>query len=465
MVRRWVQLFFAVLIGASCVDAKPPNILFLISDDQRADTIAAFGNPRIQTPHLDSLVRRGVSFTRAVCANPICVASRAEILTGNSGFRNGILAIRGQQMKKGMPSWPRTLREAGYETWYVGKWHTTGRPSAWGYTDSLGLYAGGGGKWMQPQKDWKGFEVTGYKGWIFQTDDRQFFPEKGVGLTPDISEKFADAAIELIRRAPKNPFFLHVNFTAPHDPLLMPPGYEGVYDPEKMELPANFLPEHPFDHGNLHGRDEELLPFPRPPRLVKEVLAMYYAIISDMDAQVGRILQTLAETGQSEHTIVIYTSDHGMAVGSHGLRGKQNMYEHTVNVPLIIAGPGIPENEKRDAQVYLRELFPTTCELAGIEIPEEVEGKSFAEVLKGNVAGAHQEVYCYFRDCQRMVRDDRWKLIYYPLIDRYQMFDLKEDPLELADLAQDTDSADVFGRLKDRLTAWRAEMGEGEESE
>lgn len=441
-------------------DEKKPNILFLISDDQRADTVGALGNPRIRTPHLDELVRSGVTFTRAVCANPICVASRAEILTGNSGFRNGIMAIKGQRLKEPMPSWPRTLADAGYETWYVGKWHTTGRPSTWGYSDTLGLYAGGGGKWMESQKDWKGFEVTGYKGWIFQTDDGKLFPERGVGLTPDISSKFADAAIEFIRREPGKPFFLHVNFTAPHDPLFMPPGYEGVYPPEQMELPSNFLPEHPFDHGNLHGRDEDLLPFPRPRGLVKEVIAMYYAVISDLDDQVGRILAALDETGQRENTLIIYTSDHGLSLGSHGLRGKQNMYEHTVNVPLIVSGPGIPANERRDAQVYLRELFPTTCDVAGVEIPQNVEGKSFSKVLAGEEKSTHDEVFCYFRDCQRMVRKEGWKLIYYPLIDRYQLFDLGEDPYEQADLAGESKYKDRFEVLKKRLADWRVEVGD-----
>ncbi|MFV1995738.1 MAG: sulfatase, partial [Verrucomicrobiales bacterium] len=163
-----VTLLGGLLEGA----AERPNILFLISDDQRADTISALGNKRISTPNLDALVERGVTFTRAVCANPICVASRAEILTGNSGFRNGIIPLPGLgRLQENMPSWPRTLMDAGYETCYVGKWHTTGRPSTWGYTDTIGLFSGGGGKWMKPQKDWKGFEVTGYKGWIFQTDD------------------------------------------------------------------------------------------------------------------------------------------------------------------------------------------------------------------------------------------------------------------------------------------------------
>ena len=156
-----------------------------------------------------------------------------------------------------------------------------------------------------PESDWRhcngsrGREVTGYRGWMFQTDDRKLFPEKGVGLTPDISARFADAAIEFIKRRSEKPFFLQVNFTAPHDPLLTPPGFEKTYDPAKMPIPPNFLPEHPFDHGNLKGRDERLLPWPRTRKDIQQDLATYYAVISHMDAQIGRILKALDSTRTS----------------------------------------------------------------------------------------------------------------------------------------------------------------------
>jgi arylsulfatase A-like enzyme len=300
--------------------------------------------------------------------------------------------------------------------------------------------------------------VTGYRGWVFQTDDRKLFPEKGVGLTPDISNRFADAAVTFIRRKPKKPFFLHVNFTAPHDPLLLPPGYEKMYDPTKMPLPANYLPRHPFDHGNARGRDEVLLPFPRTKKDVREEIAAYYAVISHLDAAIGRILAALEETGQAKETVVIFSSDHGVAIGSHGLRGKQNMYEHTIGVPLIFRGPGIPHGARRDAQVYLRDLFPTTCELAGIEIPKAVEGKSLVGVIRGKEKGVYPQVFGYFKDVQRMIRTDRFKLIHYPKIERYQLFDLRADPNELHDLSGDDGHKAVFAGLRKKLEAWQKEV-------
>jgi len=449
----------AVSFGFANERVKKPNVLFLLSDDQRPDTIAALGNSSIQTPNLDRLVREGTTMTRAVSANPICTPSRAEILTGCSGFRNHVLDFGGQ-IDKELATWPDTMRAVGYHTWYVGKWHNDGRPTDHGFQRSLGLFAGGGGRWAQDRVDFKGSPITGYRGWVFQDDARRMFPERGVGLTPEISKHFADAAIELIRHKPAEPFFLQVNFTAPHDPLLMPPGYDDRYDWQTIPLPKNFVAEHPFDHGNLLGRDERLLTRPHTRDQVRQLTAMYYCVITHMDEQIGRILQALEDTGQGRNTIVIFSSDQGVALGSHGLRGKQNMYEHTIGVPLVLRGPGIPPGRRRAAQVYLRDLFPTVCDLTGTKIPESVEGRSFAGVLRGREETIHPTVFCYFRDKQRMVRTDRWKLIHYPQIARWQLFDLENDPHEIHDLVDDAAYADVTAHLKAKLVDWQQQVGD-----
>ena len=434
-----------------------PNVLLIVSDDQRPDTIHALGNPLIRTPTLDSLVRQGMTFTRAVAPNPLCVPSRAEIMTGCDGFRNRV-GVLGSIMNPDLMRWADCMRGAGYHTWYVGKWMNDGRPINRGYKESDGLFASGGPKWMKPQVDHHGRLVTGYRGWIFQDDAGNKFPEKGVGLTPKIDKEFADAAIRFIKRKPQEPFFLHVNFTAPHDPLLMPPGYEGRYDPEKMLLPPNFLPRHPFDHGNFKGRDELLLPWPRTSKDVREDLAVYYAVISHMDEQIGRILEALEQTGQRDETIVIFTSDQGLAMGSHGLRGKQNMYEHTLGTPLVWRGPGIPKGQHTSAQCYLRDLYPTICELAGIDIPETVQGRSLVPVIRGEKESIYPCVFGHFRNAQRMIRTDRWKLIHYPKIGKFQLFDLANDPYELNSLANNSQHADLMTQLHDRLRAWQKDV-------
>ncbi|MPY90230.1 MAG: sulfatase-like hydrolase/transferase [Luteitalea sp.] len=445
-------------LGAEQLPERP-NVLLLLSDDQRPDTIDALGNSVIRTANLDRLIREGTTFLRAAASYPLCVPSRAEILTGATGFRNGVLPAHSNRLDPSLETWAEVMRDAGYHTWYVGKWHTSGRPSDHGYEKTLGLFASGGGEPTFP-RDVHGRKVTGYRGWVFQTDAKETFPDQGVGVTPDISERIAAAAIDVIARKPERPFFLHVNFTAPHDPLLLPPGYEELYRPESMPLPANFQPLHPFDHGNFWGRDEQLLPWPRTPADVRADLAAYYAVISHMDASIGRILKALEETEQLEKTLIIFASDHGLAMGSHGLRGKQNMYEHTIGVPLIVRGPNIPRGKRTKAQVYLRDLFPTTCELTGIPIPDSVQGRSFAPILSGTKEAIYRHIFGLFGDSQRMVRGERYKLIEYPQIEQTQFFDLERDPWELNNLADDPAHAAVVRELRDVLRRWQQEMND-----
>lgn len=453
-----IPLFVLLTPILASAAEKPPNVLFILTDDQRPDTIGAGGNKIISTPHLDRLTRRGTGFSFAHCAHPLCVPSRVEILTGTTGFTNGILQRGSMKLKPGLPFWPAVMRDSGYDTCYVGKWHTAGRPRDRGYAQTLGLFSSGGGRFWKPKTDYKGDPVTGYRGWIFQTNDRKLFPEQGVGLTPNISAKFADAAIQFLKRKSTKPYFLHVNFTAPHDPLLWPPGFKEKYRADSMPLPPNYLPEHPFDHGNLRGRDEKLLPWPRTKKAIQENLAVYYAVISHLDQQIGRILTALKESGQEDNTIVIFSSDHGLAVGSHGLMGKQNMYDHTVQVPLILAGPGIPKAANRNGIVYLRDLFPTVCDLTGIKVPKGVEGKSVVPLLKDRRKAIHKRAFCYFNDSQRMIRDHQWKLISYPRINKYQLFHRPTDPFEKRDLAKVPQHRDTFARLKQELKAWQEQV-------
>lgn len=445
----------AITATVAVGDDARPNILLIVSDDQRADTIHALGNDLTRTPALDRLVREGLTFTRAVTASPICVASRAELLTGRDGVRNGH-HDHGFTPADNVRCLAEVLRDAGYATCYTGKWHTSGRPSARGYASTAGLFAGGGDAWpLTFPADWRGRPVTGYVGWVFQTDDGMLQPQRGVGLTPDINSLLADAAVEFLSQARDTPFFLHVNFTAPHDPLLIPPGTEFQYDPAAIPLPRNFAPQHPFDHGNLHGRDELLFASPRTPEETREELAVYYAVISHMDAQIGRILTALDKAGSTDNTIIVFTSDHGLAIGSHGLRGKQNMYEHTIGVPLIVRGRGIPKGERTAAQCYLRDLYPTLCQLAGATAPDDLDGRSLVPVFRDRQAAIHEAVFTHFGPYQRAIRTAEWKYVAYPQANREQLFHLTSDPDEIQDLSMAADRAGVRDELRHRLTGWR----------
>jgi arylsulfatase A-like enzyme len=439
--------------------AARPNIVFILTDDMRPDAMGLLGHPVVKTPNLDSLAREGVTFTRAVVGYPICHVSRAELFTGCCAFRTGV-QYRGKALDATLALWPDTFRRSGYRTWFSGKWHNDGHPKTRGFQTTSGLFSSGGDKTRVPMLDHAGRPATGYTGWTFKTDQGAVEHDKGVGLTPDTDRFISDGAIDLIQSNPSEPFFLQVSFAGPHDPRIDPRGYEHRYDPAKVPLPANFVKEHPFDHGNASGRDEILLKRPRDPDEVRAELAVYFAVIANLDEQVGRIVAALRESGAWENTVLIFSSDHGLALGSHGLIGKQNMYEHTVGVPLMMRGPGIPQGQRISAQCYLRDLFPTTCDLADIPIPRTVQSRSLAPLLAGKDAPIYDEVYSCFTDTQRMIRDSQWKLVWYPKLKRYQLFDVIEDPNELHDKSKAPEHAQRVEAMTIKLEAWLKQNGD-----
>lgn len=444
-------LLFAFCLFAEAFAA--PNVLLVVSDDQRPDTIHALGNAVIETPTLDRLVASGTSFTRAYSGYPICYASRAQILTGTPAFK-ALAKYPGSAVNPQLATMAATLQKAGYHTCYTGKWHNDGHPMQRGYTTTSGLYSSGGAKGVtQPDIDDRGRPLTGYRGWTFKDADNKAELDKGVGLQPDNSRHVAEGAIQGIQNAPKDkPWFVHVNLAFPHDPRMWPAGMKNRYDAAKMVLPVNFAKDHPFDHGNRGGRDEVLLPIPRVESEVKEELALYYAMITDLDAQLGRIIAALPD---SENTIIIFTADQGLALGSHGLLGKQNEYEHSICSPFIISGPGLPKNERSAALINLSDIFPTLCDLAGIATPHTVQSKSLVPLLRHQTNRIHDHAYGTFTDTQRMICDERWKFVLYPKAGREQLFDLHNDPHEIHDLSADSAHAAKRDELKARLQAWR----------
>ncbi|HYR57258.1 MAG TPA: sulfatase-like hydrolase/transferase, partial [Chthoniobacteraceae bacterium] len=274
---------------------------------------------------------------------------------------------------------------------------------------------------------------------------------------------YAGKTIEWLRarKDDPRPFCTYLGPPVPHDPRVAPPPFMEMYDPAKLTLPKNFMPQHPFDNGELRVRDELLAPFPRTEAEMRRHLADYYACITNLDHHVGRIVEELKTSGQLERTLIVYTSDHGLAVGGmHGLMGKQNLYEHN-KPPLVIAGPGIAPG-KSDALVYLYDLYPTLCEFAGLPIPEKVEGRSLLPVIRGEKPTVRDTLFCAYRDCQRMIRDARWKLIEYRAGGERntQLFDLASDPDELKNLAKDEAHASELNRLRAQLTEARKQFGD-----
>jgi choline-sulfatase len=278
------------------------------------------------------------------------------------------------------------------------------------------------------------------------------------------SELFADNAIEFLAKAKNTdkPFFMYVAFNAPHDPRQAPKEFVDMYPPSKIAIPENYLPEHPFNNGAIKIRDEALAPFPRTKEVVQVHRSEYYAIITHMDREIGRILKALKQSGRADDTYVVFTADHGLAVGQHGLMGKQNPYDHSIRMPFMISGPGIRKGVSVDEKVYMQSVYPTTCELAGLKVPDTVDYASIAPLVHGEKGARGEDlIFNSYILTQRLVRTDQFKLIHYPKIGRNQLFDIKNDPRETRDLIDDPKHAAVRKKLIAALKSKREELGDG----
>jgi arylsulfatase A-like enzyme len=446
---RLIPLLAVVLLCPFAARADEPavpkkyNVLFLFSDDQRADTIAALGNKHIRTPNLDRLVREGTAFTRAYCmgspkGGAVCVPSRAMLMTGRTLFR--------VKEDISQPTWPEAFARAGYITFMTGKWHNGQASALRCFMNGKSIFFGGMGS---PDS----LPIADITDAHKLTDPRKT-PQHPVA-------QFADCMIEFLRRQKgERPFVAYAAFNLPHDPRSAPAKYHEEYNGKPPPLPPNYLPLHPFNNGDLIGRDEALAPWPRTPAVVRQHLADYYACVTFLDEQVGRIMQALKESGQYENTIIVFTSDHGLAIGSHGLFGKQNLYDCSMHAPLLIAGPGIPKDRRSDALVYLLDLYPTLGALTGVKGPDGSEGANLVPVLQGKARGVRDSLFLGYRNLQRSVMDERWQLIVYPQVNKMQLFDLRGDPHETKDLAGDPAHTAEVQRLTTLLREWQTKLGD-----
>jgi arylsulfatase A-like enzyme len=437
-----ILLLEMVALGQS---VKRPNILFLFADDQRADTIGAHGNPHIRTPNIDRLVRAGFSFreNHVFGSNngAVCVPSRAMLMTGQTWFH-----IESQRLPNELLL-PQLLARGGYETFGTGKWHNG--ESSWRRAFQRGKAVMFGGMADHTKVPVKDLLPTG-----------QLSAER-IGEKFS-SELFADAAIEYLEgREREQPFFAYVAFTAPHDPRQPTNRWRAHYERNPPPLPVNFRRQLAFDNGMVRNlRDENLAAWPREEQVIREQIAEYYGLLSHMDEQVGRILSALKRTGQDRNTIIIYAADNGLALGSHGLLGKQSVYQHSVRVPLIIAGPGIPRGGSSLALTYLFDLFPTICQMVGIAPPEGLAGQSLVPLLRGERRSIRETIFLPFQKIQRAIRDERWKLIAYPQIGYLEFFDLQNDPHETVDLFDRPASRLHIDRLMTKMREWQERVGD-----
>ncbi len=412
-----------------------PNIVFIMTSDHQFRAVGAADNRALRTPHMDWIGRGGVHCTRCHVSNPVSTPSRASLLTGQYGFRNGVLSS-GLPMRPDAPQVARELSQRGYQTAFTGKWHNDGRPCHHGFYLMRNVFLGA-------MHDYDRIPV------VQEADD----PPVEIRRNP--SEVFTEGALELLERGCVEPFALFVWYTAPHDPRTPPERCEALYPPEAISLPPNFAPAPLFDPGTLDIRDEKLLPRPLNPQEVQREIARYYATLTHLDNQIGRILHRLQEKGILGNTVVILASDNGLSLGAHGLLGKQTMYEEGVRVPLLIQGPGFQNGVRCDALVDLMDVMPTLLDIAGAPIPAAVQGRTLTPLLTGRRTRFRDSIFCHYDDFFRMVRTPRHKLIRHLKTGREELFHTEIDPYEQHNVVESALYAPVLADLRTRLTHWR----------
>ena len=450
---RNVAIIFGLFLLLGCdsisknkEEKELPNILFLFADDYTYDAIHALGNKVINTPNLDRLVNEGTSFTNAFnmggWQGAVCIASRSMIISGRSIWNAKQINDKWKKKENfelAEQSWGKLMEKKGYKTYMSGKWHVSIDPKKV-FQTVRNIKPG------MPRDFFKKEFKKGYnrpinekdKSWIPYDSLNGGFWEGGKHW----SEVLKDDALDFIDDASNSddPFFMYLAFNAPHDPRQSPKSFLDQYPIENISLPENWLPEYPNKEaiGNPKTlRDEALAPFPRTPYAIKTHIREYYAIITHLDQQIGEILAALKKSGKDKNTYIFFTGDHGLSVGRHGLLGKQNMFDHSIRVPLLMVGPDIPKKHKIDQEVYLQDIMATSLELANVKPTNTIEFNSLLSTAKGTSQEKIYKngIYGAYIDYQRMIRKDGFKLIVYPKIKKTVLFDLKNDPLEINDLS------------------------------
>lgn len=457
-------LISACLLLAVGAKAEKPNILFILADDQCWETLGCRG-AEVATPNLDRLAANGASFNNAYNMGgwdgALCCASRSMFNTGRTLWNTfkldrAVLSTRDAQ-KKNLPyekvdtgtTWSQWLEAGGYTTYFAGKWHTKLHEAADVFNEIGTLRPG------MPNQTYERYDRVFEEGntdWTPWDKSKGGFWQGGKHW----SEVLRDEGTAYLKKAAQDPkpFFAYLAFNAPHDPRQAPKEYVDRYPLEQIKLPENFLPENPYCEDIGSGRtlrDERLAPFPRTEYAIKVMRQEYYALITHLDAQIGMILDELDRTGQRDNTYIIFTADHGLAVGHHGFTGKQNLFEDSMKPPMIVVGPGIPKGTQYDERIYIQDIVPTTLELAGLPIPAQVEYQSFLPLLKGKTYHERDAIYGAYMDFQRTVIVDDYKLIYYPNISKYLLFNLAKDANEMTDLSESPEYASKLAELKTAL--------------
>ena len=440
-----------------------PNILWICTDQQRYDTLRALGNPLAQTPNLDRFVGEGTSFANAFCQSPVCAPSRASFLTGRYP-RTTRCRQNGQAIPPDELLVSTIFNRAGYRCGLAGKLHLAScsdgkveKRTDDGYDDF---------SWSHhPQPDW---EENAYTQWL-KSKGQDWHALQGEEISPYVKEgppaEFhqttwcAEKTIEFIQENQGKNWFFSFNCFDPHHPFDPPKDYLERFDPDKMPLPS----EHPdetetkpsfqlLDRIWAHNNPGEFHTEAMSDQDRRQVCAAYYAMVTLIDDQVGRILRALEESGQAENTLVVFMSDHGEMLGDHGIYFKgPHFYDCQLRIPLIMRWPagGIVSNRRVEGLIELVDLAPTFLAVANLEIPEQMQGRSILPLLRGAAEseGCRQQVFSEYYNAWThsdaygtMLRTEEEKIVVYHGTQQGEFYDLHKDPEEFFNLWDDPDS-------------------------
>lgn len=459
---------------------KRPNIVLILTDQQRLDTIAALGFDHMVTPNLDRLVQRGAVFENMYVTAPSCTPSRASLFSGTYPHTNGVF----RNDEPWSYCWVKDLAEAGYHTVNVGKMHTMPVEGAFGFHErhvvenkdrdhpTLPFYLDNWDKAYFAHGKVKPSRVTqrkrqGYENllgaWVW-VDDERLHPDVFVGQM---------ACLWIDRYPGDEPFFLQVGIPGPHPPYDPTQDFLDLYGgrdlPEPIPADVDSQPEayRKLRQFHLDNDADGIVHLENPtPEQTRRQRAHYYANVSMIDAQIGQIVEALGRRGVLDDTVIIFTSDHGDCLTDHGHSQKWNMYESTVHVPAVIAWPGhIPAGRRIEELVSLFDFGPTILELAGVDVPDWMEARSLNPLLADAPSRVRPRVFAEHSDDKlltgtrfvTMIREGKYKLVHFVDSDEGQLFDLRADPKEMTNLWDDPDLHETRRRLIDEILKWRIE--------
>lgn len=433
-----------------------PNILFFCSDQHQTAASGCYGHAEAQTPNIDRIAASGIRFNRAYCQSPVCVPARGSIITAQYPHTHGARILQ-DALSPNTRTIAHHFAEHGYQTGAIGKMHFVDETQKHGFDYRLEM-----GDFRKTLTDEERRELQRDQGGGGGTSGR---PSK-LSARYFQDTYYADETVRYLRekRDPDKPFILWSSYFMPHTPLVPMQQYFDLYNPETLTLPqrSDSALETGFEGHLIRAKQRGW--YAQTDRELGRALAGYYGNISQMDACIGKVFDTLYDLGLDQNTIIVYTSDHGEMAGAHRMWTKHNMYEQSVCVPLIIRLPGdIQANTSYNHLVEHVDIYPTLAELCNLPIPENIHGRSFAPLFDNRTYQPREYAYSEYDFCHSvftrdnryvgkppilMVRTDRWKLNYLSWA-RSELFDLKNDPNEFRNVIDDPANASIARELTD----------------